>query len=473
MKKHTKIVCTLGPATSKVEAIVKLINAGMNVARLNFSHGDYDTQAELIHNVRQAATQTGHTIAIMQDLQGPKIRLGTLPSDGVLIRKNEVFILDTSISEFHAGISSGKTASLKIIPVQYRELHEDVRRGDTILIEDGLINLTVVGVKGRSISVRATNQCTLKTHKGINVPTASISADPLTPKDIQDLKFGLKHNVDFVALSFVRQAEDIRKLRAIIRKAGSSALIIAKIERHEALKNLESIIQETDAIMVARGDLGVETPAEEVPLAQKRMVKLANTYAKPVIVATEMLQSMIQNPRATRAEISDVANAIFDHTDAVMLSNETAVGNFPVEAVKTMSRVAEHVEKFQNEHQLYKILQNGNNIPDNLKICHNASLLALESKAKYIVAITQSGYTANALSRQRIYTEIIAITPTPMVKRQLQLSWGLNDVFVSKLTDLNKIKHLLIQQKKVRKGDKIVLVYNASSENRSISLQII
>jgi pyruvate kinase len=472
MNKKTKIVCTLGPATIETKTIVKLIKAGMNVARLNFSHGDYAEQLTLIKNIRAAAAQTGATIAIMQDLQGPKIRLGILPDNGVSINKNEKFILDTSASKFHLGKSPGKS-DVKIIPVQYKHLHKDVSHGDIILIEDGLISLEVVQVNGTRIEVRSINKALLKTHKGINVPTASISANPLTPKDIRDLHFGLKNNVDFVALSFVRHADDIKKLRTLIKRAGSSALIVAKIERHEALQNLEAIIKETDAVMVARGDLGVETPAEEVPVAQKRMVKLANNYAKPVIVATEMLQSMIENPRATRAEVSDVANAVFDHTDAVMLSNETAVGKFPVEAVKTMTRIALNVEKFQNEHQLCKIFQNGLNLPDNLKICHNASLLALESKAKLIVAITQSGYTANALARQRIFTEIVAITPSPMVKRQLQLTWGFNDVFVSKLTNLNAIKKLLIKNKKLKKGDKVVLVYNVSSENRSISLQII
>lgn len=469
MNKKTKIVCTLGPATIKTSIIVKLIKSGMNVARLNFSHGDYAEQGELIKNIRAAAAQTGATIAIMQDLQGPKIRLGILPENGVPINKNEYFILDTSTSKFKLE----KSSATKIIPVQYKHLHKDVSRGDLVLIEDGLIKLEVIQVKGSKIKVRSINKALLKSHKGINVPTASISANPLTPKDLRDLRFGLKNNVDFVALSFVRQAKDIIELRKKIQHTGSPALIVAKIERHEALKNLEEIIKETDVVMVARGDLGVETPAEEVPVAQKRMVKLANNYSKPVIVATEMLQSMIENPRATRAEVSDVANAIFDHADAVMLSNETAVGKFPVEAVKTMSRVALNVEQFQNEHQLYKIVQNGSNLPDNLKICHNASLLALETKAKLIVAITKSGYTANALARQRIFTEIVAVTPNPMVKRQLQLTWGLNDVFVSKLTDLNAIKKLLIKNKKLQKGDKIVLVYNASSENRSISLQII
>lgn len=473
MNKKTKIVCTLGPATIKTATIARLIKAGMNVARLNFSHGDYAEQTLLIKNIRAAAAETGATIAIMQDLQGPKIRLGILPENGVSINKNEKFILDTSSSKFHLEKSSGKSAESKIIPVQYKHLHEDVSRGDIILIEDGLIRLEVVQVSGTKIKVRSVNKSLLKSHKGINVPTASISANPLTPKDIRDLHFGLKNNVDFVALSFVRHAEDIRKLRSIIRHAGSSALIVAKIERHEALKNLESIIKETDAVMVARGDLGVETPAEEVPVAQKRMVKLANTYAKPVIVATEMLQSMVENPRATRAEVSDVANAVFDHTDAVMLSNETAIGKFPVEAVKTMTRIALNVEKFQNEHYLYKIWQNGYDLPDNLQICHNASRLALETKAKLIVAITESGYTANALSRQRIFTEIVAITPNPMVKRQLQLTWGLNDVFITNSTNFTQIKKLLVKNKKLKKGDKVVLVYNASSDNRSISLQII
>lgn len=437
----------------------------MNVARLNFSHGDYQSQMALVENLRAAEKITGQMVIILQDLQGPKIRLGLLPKNGVKIKSGEKFILDTARSKYL------EIDQQKIVPVHYRHLHKDVHPGDIILIEDGLIKTKVIKITGSAISVQALTPALLQSHKGINVPTASINADPLTPKDLKDLKFGLKMGVDYVALSFVRQASDIERLRKLIKKNKSTAKIVAKIERHEALENLQAIIDATDAVMVARGDLGVETPAEAVPIVQKQIVKMASIQGKPVIIATEILQSMITSPRATRAEVSDVANAVFDHTDAVMLSNESATGQYPVEAVATLAKVAQTVEQFQKKHHWTKLKYFSFPEADPSEICHTASNLAEETNSKLLVAITNHGFTARQLSKQRTFIEIIAITPHQSTKRELQLSWGIHTVLIEKNIDSKAAIAILKKQKLIKKGDKIVIVSNASSASRDIMLK--
>lgn len=463
--KKTRIVCTIGPATQSVEMLVKLVKNGMNLVRLNFSHGTWETQLEIMNHVHEAEKITGHTIGLIQDLQGPKIRLGKLPESGVKIAKNKEFFFSTAHNVYT------EVQGLPCIPVQYKNLHKDIGKDDIVLVEDGLIKTEVLSIKGTLIRVRALTDSVLKSHKGLNVSTASISADPLTPKDLKDLKFGLKHDVDYVALSFVRRASDIIRLRKIIRNAGSAAKIIAKIERHEAIEHLEEIIKASDAIMVARGDLGVECPAEMVPIYQKRMVRMANTLAKPVIIATEMLQSMITQPRGTRAEISDAANGVFDHTDALMLSNETAVGKYPVEAVHTLAKVAANIESYQREQDFTRLhfQKDTGNGPE--EICYNAALLAHEVKARYVIAITQCGYTAIQISKQRIFNEIIVITPSEKVKRELQLNWGINRVFISRITDINKSVDLIEKELSLKKGDRVVVVSNALAQNRQIALK--
>ncbi len=465
MLRKTKIVCTLGPASSEVKTLIEMIQAGMNAARLNFSHGSYASQEKLVKNLRLAEKKTGKTVMILQDLQGPKIRLGLLPEAGLPITAGEHFILDTSQK-----VSSEKQG-VKIIPVQYKHLHKDVTKNDLILIEDGMIQTKVVKVSGSAITVEALTPGLLKTHKGINVPTASISANPLTKKDLADLHFGLKLGVDYVALSFVRKASDITKLRQIIEEEGYHTKIIAKIERHEALKNLAEIVAVSDAIMVARGDLGVEIPAENVPIAQKTMVKMATALGKPVIIATEILQSMIQNPRATRAEISDTANAVFDHADALMLSNETATGKYPVAAVATLAKVSQTIENFQKDNNWNKLKQYTTAENDSSEICHTATSLAQEIGAKMIVALTWHGYTARQIAKQRTFAEIITITPNPHTCRELQLCWGLNHILVSKINAPTTIVTLLKKHKLVKKGDKIVIVSNAIHGIREISLR--
>jgi len=312
--KNTKIICTIGPASDDEKTLKKMVIAGMNVVRLNFSHGSYDNFLKIIRNVRKVSKDLDKPVAIVQDLQGPKIRTGNIPAPGIIIKNGEVITL-TSDKSLKDGI-----------PFQYKKLPADVSIKDKLLIADGIIELEVISKNKKNIVCKVITGGLVSAHKGINVPTASISADPLTAKDRKDLVFGLKNNVDFVALSFVRSGQDIKKLRKILNKHHSKAKIIAKIERHEALKNIEEIIMEADAIMVARGDMGVEVPPETVPVHQKKIIHLANLHGKTVITATEMMQSMITQPRPTRAEVSDIANAVYDHTDAIMLSNESAVG---------------------------------------------------------------------------------------------------------------------------------------------------
>lgn len=463
--KNTKIVCTLGPASSDTKTLVKMTKAGMNVARLNFSHGTHKSQLQLVRNLREAEKITGATIAIVQDLQGPKIRLGTLPDEGVAVKAGEIFYLDCTNKNF---ISTTKS---KAIPVHYEHLYKDVKKRDIILIEDGLIKTEVLAVKGKTITVKAATSATLKSHKGLNVPTASISADPLTAKDLLDLKFGLKIGIDYVALSFVRHASDIIRLRKILKKHHSYVKIIAKVERHEALTHIHDIIEATDAVMVARGDLGVETPAEAVPIAQKAMVRLASEMGKPVIIATEMLQSMVENPRATRAEVSDAANAVFDHADALMLSNETATGKYPVQAVETLAKVALNMEEFQKNNHWTKLHYFTTHEKDPIEICHTATILADETNANLIVALTDHGYTARHVSRQRTFQPIVVVTPYASTKRELQLCWGIDTVFISQLTSAAGITDLLLKKKIIKKGDKIVFVSNASTKNREITLR--
>ena len=471
LHKRTKIVCTLGPASSDLVTLEKMIRAGMNVARLNFSHGTYPQFEKIIKNIRQLSKKLDTPIAILQDLQGPKIRIGEMPENGVEIKANEEIILSTNHDKF----STKK--EIKIFPVQYRELHEDVTKNDLILIDDGLIEVKVTKVEGTSIHAIAQTDGIIKSRKGINVPTASLAADPLTSKDLQDLAFGIKHDVDYVALSFVREASDIIRLKKILRDKKCAAKVMAKIERHEAVKNLEDIVKVSDALMVARGDLGIEIPAENVPIVQKRTILLANIYGKPVITATHMLNSMIENPRATRAEISDAANAVFDHSDALMLSNETAVGKYPVEAVETLARVAhateENLEKY--EHLLpFKIKKF--DLPISSATCLNATKLAVDINADFIVAISLSGYTAQHIAKHRIYKPIITFTNSEKVRNQLALVWGLNHIFVKKMNFKNasqEVAQFLRTEKIAKNGQEVVTVINASKDENIISTTII
>jgi len=459
--KRTKIVCTLGPASSSVKTLTQMAIAGLDVVRLNFSHGNYKDFATLLENVREASLIAKKPLAIMQDLQGPKIRIGEMPKDGLKIKREEKIILSTAHKDFVDG-------KIPVVPVQYKHLHEDVNQHDTILIEDGMIELKVIQVKGQEILCRVMNNGVIKTHKGINAPTASISADPLTAKDLKDLNFGLKNNVDYVAISFVRRADDIRKLRKLIEKQNSNAKIIAKIERNEAIENLEEIIQETDAVMVARGDLGVETPAQNVPIIQKRIIEIARLYGKPVIIATQMLQSMISSPKATRAEVSDAANAIYEYADAFMLSNETAVGMYPVEAVQTLTSVARAIEEDLLQQNTLPSITSNEALTD--EICFIAAKLAKDINAK-LIAITDTGFTAKTLAKQRVFQDIITITNNPKLQKELALFWGLSQIYVHKIQRTNlipSVKKFLKEAKILKRGEAAVIVFNVSQTDKFI-----
>lgn len=428
-----------------------MMKAGMNIARLNFSHGNYTDFKKILKNIRNTAKKLKHPIAILQDLQGPKIRIGEMPAGGIELKNGQKIVLTTEKI----------TGTNKKIPVQYQYLPKDVSKGELILIDDGLIELRVDAKNSREIKCTVEAGGILTGHKGINVPGGHISIDPITDKDKQDLKFGLKQGVDFVALSFVKSAVDILNLKKLIVAQKSRAQIIAKIERREAIENLVNIIREADAIMVARGDLGLEVPAAQVPILQKKMIHLANNFSKPVITATQMLDSMVKNPRASRAEISDIANAILDKTDAVMLSNESAVGAYPVRATQTLAEVAHEAEKMLKKiviSQTAMISDHDLSLFD--ATCLSATTIAQNVRARFIIAITERGYTARELAKHRIYIPIIAITPFELTKRQLQLVWGVTQCFIKKIKRQNpadQVVSFLKKEKIIKSGDEIVI----------------
>lgn len=433
-----------------------MLRAGMDVARLNFSHGTTAHHRLLIRNVRAAARRVGTTAAILQDLQGPKIRVGELPKRGVLLAKGQRITLSTAVAR-----SDGDP-----IPVHYRRLHEDVSKGDRLLLDDGNLELHVERVRGRTIHATVVVGGTLNSHKGMNVPTASLSATPLTTKDIRDLAFGLAQGVDFVALSFVRSASDVGRLRRLIRRrtrrGQSLPQVIVKIERREALDHLDAIIAAADGVMVARGDLALEADAASVPLYQKTIIRKCLEAAKPVITATEMLGSMVEKPRPTRAEVSDVANAVIDHTDATMLSGESATGKYPVESVETMAHVIRDTEASPLDDLVVppKVAPDARPVA---AVTGAACRLAGEVGAKAILAATTSGFTARALSRHRPPLPLIAITADPAVARQLALSWGVLSVLRRRDSGdpaaLRRWAAGYVRKARVaRRGDRVVLV---------------
>lgn len=467
--KFTKIVATIGPASSSRTTLRKMVKAGMNVVRLNFSHGDYDSFDTIIRNIRAIEKETKQPIAIIQDLQGPKIRLGVLPPSGLNLKEGQKVILIAgvkSVTGKKSAIAKGKSPlSIKTgvskqvsIPVQYPALAHDIHKDDLILLHDGLVELKVIKKSKDKIFCRVLKGGLVETHHGLHVPTASLSASPLTPKDLKDLEFGLAKNVDFIALSFVRNSSDITRLKKIITKHKSNAKVIAKIERHEAITNLEDIIKATDAVMVARGDLGVDMPFEQLPILQKKIIYMANQYGKPVITATEMLQSMINAPRPTRAEISDVANAVLDHTDAVMLSNESAVGKYPVDAVETLTKVAKAMELAltHEEPWLLHLRPDHRTIPCTNN-CASVAVIASQLNARAIVVIANNMTTVAAIAKHHVPTPIIVITSKVYLRTQLPLMWGVEKVIVVKslhsLTSRAKI-FTVLKNHKITLGSK-------------------
>jgi len=458
MKKRTKIVCTIGPASNSIETIRKMVDAGMNVARLNFSHGTYEDHSILIKNIRKVEEASGETIAIMQDLQGPKIRVGVLPELGVQLKAKEKISFDSEIKSYKDGI----------IPIDYA-LHKYVRVGERILLNDGQSEVKIIGLENTRIDAQVVVGGLLTSHKGMNLPDSTLDINSLTEKDKEDARFGVENDVDFMALSFVNGAKDILDLRYLIRdyekenglKPETPIRLIAKIERSAAVTNIDEILDAADGIMVARGDLGIEIPAKKVPLVQKNLINLALDKEKPVIVATQMLESMQHNPRPTRAEVSDIANAVIDHADAVMLSGETASGEYPVESVQTMSDIVQETESsVYDDMPLRKHDAKTNKIDD--IISGLSRVLAERVEAKVILAASQSGDTGRLLSSYRPELPLMIGTHHKKVQRQLNLSWG---VYPFLLEPCNSIEELiersiifLKKEKIAAGGDKIIVV---------------
>ncbi|MBC7324267.1 MAG: pyruvate kinase [Moorella sp. (in: Bacteria)] len=448
--RHTKIVCTLGPASSRVEIIKGMIRAGMNVARFNFSHGTHAEHGARMAAVRQAAAELGARVALMLDNKGPEIRLGEIRGQVTLQDGDEVILTTKPV-----------IGDARRLPVNFAGLPGDVRPGQTILLDDGLIELEVLETGDQEIRCRVRHGDVISSHKGVNIPGAEISLPFLTDQDIEDLEFGLAQGIDFIALSFVRTAADVLVARRELEKRGARIAIIAKIENQAGVKNLEEILQVADGIMVARGDLGVEIPVEEVPLVQKKIIAACNRSGKPVITATQMLESMIHNPRPTRAEASDVANAIFDGTDAIMLSGETAMGRYPVEAVATMARIARRAEKGlpYGDLLLKKGLAAERTATD--AISHASCTIAYELGAAAIITPTASGSTARRVAKYRPRAPILATSPNEKVLNQLCLVWGVEPLLVepSDGTDemVNAAVAAAILSGQVKQGDLVVI----------------
>ncbi|MFZ5899464.1 MAG: pyruvate kinase [Bacillota bacterium] len=448
--RHTKIVCTIGPASESPETLKKMILAGMNVARLNFSHGSYEEHRRRIEAVRTAAGELNKNVAVLLDLKGPKIRVGDLASPLHLKAGDRV----TLTIEQADGTASR-------IPVNYPRLPREVSPGGTILLADGLIALKVLAAAETDVHCQVLNDGVLTSRKGLNLPGVRTSIEAVTEKDVADIHFGVSLDVDYVAASFVRRADDILDVRRVLEEAKSDALIIAKIETWEAISNLDEIIQVSDGIMVARGDLGLEINAEEVPLVQKQIIRNCNKVGKPVITATQMLESMVHNPRPTRAEASDVANAILDGTDAVMLSAETAVGEYPVEAVATMARIASRVEEALPYDEILdrnRVAARGT-VTD--AIAYGTCTTATDLGAAAIVTATQSGYTARMVARYRPRCPIVAVTPSQKVLRQMALVWGVHPLLVREISDTDTMIAASIQAaldaRFIKGGDLVVI----------------
>ncbi len=454
--KRTKIVCTMGPASAKPKVVEQMISHGMNVARLNFSHGSYSDHAALIRTIRAAAVKMKHVVGIMQDLQGPRIRVGAVHRDGIeLVRKELVVLVPTKFINYKLLTTSQD----KIIPIDYPQLYKFCTPGQHVLINDGLIDIVVTHIKDHLIYGTVARAGIVFSHKGINIPGANIIVGVITDKDKEDLAFGLKNGIDFVALSFVKDAKDILQLRKLIGK--KPVQIIAKIERKEAVHNFAEILAVTDGVMIARGDLGIEIPAADVPLLQKDMIQQCLRVGKPVIVATQMLESMTINARPTRAEVSDVANAVIDHADAVMLSAESAFGKYPVEAVKMMSKIIKETEasKYDNVPAHYLKLAT---LTTEDAISVAAYDLAQHDGVKAIVVNSLTGRSARFIARHRPEMLIVALTNHERTRRQLTLTWGVYADIVSTCSTLDQLIQRSIQALKqrhvVKAGQIVVLV---------------
>jgi len=447
--RRAKIVCTLGPAVESIEKITELIDAGMNMARLNLSHGGHDEHQKRLDLVRAAAKKANKEVAILVDLQGPKIRLGRFSSGPHELFRGDAFTITTD------DVSGTKDK----VSTTYKGLPGDCKAGDAIMIDDGKVSVQVVQVKGNDVITKVIQPGMVSNNKGINLPGVAVSLPALSEKDIADLRWGLKAGADFIALSFVRNAADIKDIHKIMDEVGVKVPVIAKIEKPQAVENLQEIVDAFDGIMVARGDLGVELPIEDVPMVQKRCITMARESAKPVIVATQMLDSMISNSQPTRAEATDCANAVLDGADALMLSGETSVGDFPIDSVKIMARIIERTEDVALD-QIPPLKHSPATKAG--AITKAATEVGLTVGAKYLVAFTQSGDSARRMSRLRSPIPMLALTPEIGTYNRLALSWGVESLLTATVNHTDEmvmqVDTILIESKRVKIGDLVLIV---------------
>ena len=457
--KHTKIVATIGPASRDPETLREMIRAGMNVARINFSHGDHKTHGETIDHIRRIADEEGSVVAILCDIQGPKIRIGRLQDEPLMLDIGDTITLTTD-----AVIGANGLVSLP-----HPEFVQDIREGTTLLLDDGNLQFHVRAADGRNLVCDVVVGGALKSRKGVSAPNARLTLSAITEKDRADIEFALAQGCDYIAMSFVRSANDIRELQALMDQLGRDAAVVAKIEMGEALENIEDIIAVCDGIMVARGDLGLETPAEEVPFHQKRIIKLCNAAAKPVITATQMLESMTDNPRPTRAEASDVYNAILDGTDAIMLSAESASGNYPVRSVEVMSEIASiaerNLENFGAPGMGREIQQAAgrSDLEDiSIAISKATSDISQMLKPTAIVTTSISGYTTRRVAKERPNTPILCMTPNARTQRRMALVWGVVPLHVDEFSTIDEMVSITIRAAHdrglVQRGDRLVII---------------
>ncbi|MEU3524491.1 pyruvate kinase [Streptomyces sp. NPDC038707] len=450
--RRAKIVCTLGPATDSYDRIKALVEAGMDVARFNLSHGTHAEHEERYRRVRKAADETGRSVGILADLQGPKIRLGRFAEGPVLLERGDTFTIT---------VEDGVEGDRHRCGTTYAGLAADVTPGERVLVDDGKVCLEVTGVDGPRVHTRVIEGGVVSDHKGLNLPGVAVSVPALSKKDEDDLRWALRTGFDLVALSFVRSGDDAVDVHRIMAEEDRRLPVIAKIEKPQAVRNLDGIVAAFDGLMVARGDLGVEMPLEQVPIVQKRAVALARRNAKPVIVATQMLDSMIENSRPTRAEASDVANAVLDGTDAVMLSGETSVGKYPVETVRTMAKIVVAAEEDMLAEGLPPLTERGKPRTQGGAVARAAADMGDFLGAKFLVAFTQSGDTARRLSRYRSPIPLLAFTPEPATRSQLSLTWG-TETYLGPHVDstdamVDQVDELLLKYGRCQKGDVVVI----------------
>jgi pyruvate kinase len=447
---RTRIVCTIGPATDSDGAIRALIRSGMNVARLNFSHGTRQDHARRVESIRRIAIEENAIVALLGDLQGPKIRVGEIPGGSRVLAVGDPLVL-----------TPAAPAAADQIEVDFPQLCEVAKPGEHLLLDDGALELIVERIDGNQVTTRVLTGGELKPHKGINFPGVELPVPSLTPKDLDDLEWAASQDLDYLALSFVRRAQDVVELCSRLEARGADIPVIAKIEKWEAVRDIDSILQAADGVMVARGDLGVEMPAEQVPIYQKQIIHKANALGIPVITATQMLESMVQNPRPTRAEASDVANAILDGSDAVMLSAETSVGKYPVEAVRAMARIADFTEKNLHPH----LSANRDFASEKLSVTDaigQATVeMAEEVGAKLIITLTMGGYSARMVARHRPETPILAVTMRERTRRRLALVWGVQTALIQSETDIDRVVSAALEAARevcmVQSGERVIL----------------